>query len=161
MKRILILLLALISTAAATTAQTSGNAVDRDAIKSIATRWQDAWNRHDMTALSELVAEDVDFITVAGTWLTSRKAFHDHHAKRHEMQFKESIWTTGTTAVKFIKPDIAVAHVEWRMKNDRDPDGTPRRPRNGIFTWVLEKRKGKWVLVASQNTNINTAVPTK
>jgi hypothetical protein len=29
----------------------------------VATAWQDAWNRHDMDALSELVAEDVDLVS--------------------------------------------------------------------------------------------------
>jgi len=104
--------------------------------------------------LASLVTEDVDFITVCGTWLKSRKEFEEHHAKLHKTQFKESVWTTKNTEVKFIKRDVAIAHVEWGMKDDKDPDGTPRQPRQGIFTWVLEKRIATWVLIASQNTNI-------
>ncbi len=120
---------------------------------SIAQKWQDAWNRHDMKALAALVAENVDFITVGGTWLKSQKNFEEHHATRHQMQFKESIWTTKNAEVKFIRPDVAVVHVKWGMKSDKDLDGTPRQPRDGIFTWVLEKRKGQWLIIAAQNTN--------
>ncbi len=90
-------------------------------IKNIETNWQEAWNRHDMKALAALVAEDVDFIAVGGTWLKSRKDFEEHHAKRHEMQFKESIWTTTEVKVKFLKRDIAVVHVNWYLKGDKDP----------------------------------------
>ena len=47
---------------------------------SVATAWRDAWNRHDMDALSDLVAEDVDFVTTGGRWLKGREAFKQHHA---------------------------------------------------------------------------------
>jgi ketosteroid isomerase-like protein len=40
--------------------------VDEDEIRRIRARWDDAWNRHDIKALSALVAEDVRFVNVAG-----------------------------------------------------------------------------------------------
>ncbi len=143
------------------TAQTGGNAKDTENIKSIALSWQDDWNRHDMKALSRLVAEDVDFITVGGVWQKNRLEFEDYHTKGHAMQFKESVWTTKNTTVKFVKSDVAVAHVEWAIKGDKDPDGTLRQPRHGIFTWILERRKGIWLIIAAQNTNIRETSPNK
>ena len=115
-----------------------------------------------MKALSALVAEDVDFITVGGKWRKNRKEFEEHHInERSEMQKKESVWTTKNTEVKFIKPDVAVAIVEWGIKGDKDPDGTPRQPRQGISTWVVEKRKGKWLIIDIQNTNLREPVKGK
>jgi hypothetical protein len=70
------------------------------------------------------------------------------------MQFKESVLTIKASHIKFIRPDVATAHVEWAMRGDKDPDGTPRQPRQGIFTWVLEKRNGKWLIIAAHNTNL-------
>ena len=133
------------------------NAKDIEAIKRIESRWQDAWNNHDMKSLASLVAENVDFITVAGTWLKGRKAFEEHHAARHAMQFKESVWETTDVQVQFLKPDIALVHVSWGIKGDKDPDGTPRQPRRGVFTRVVIKEGGKWLIKASQNTNISGA----
>ncbi len=161
MKKLSIFLIVLMLIALHVTAQTKGNAKDQAAIKSIALRWQDAWNRHDMKALTALVAKDVDLITVGGTWLKSRKEFEENHAKSHEMMFKESVLTTKNTEVKFIKSDVAVAHVEWSIKGVKDPDGTPRPPQQGIFTWVLEKQKVKWIIIAAQNTIIREPVPGK
>jgi uncharacterized protein (TIGR02246 family) len=158
MKRLSITLIVIISIVISATAQTKGNAKDTEAVKNIALKWQDDWNRHDMKALAALVAEDVDFITVGGVWQKNQKEFEEYHAKGHAMQFKESAWTTKNTTVKFIKSDVAVAHVEWAIKGDKDPDGTPRQPRQGIFTWVLEKRKGNWLIIAAQNTNIREPV---
>jgi hypothetical protein len=37
---------------------------DEDEIRKIQTRWDDAWNRHDIKALGALVAEDVRFVNV-------------------------------------------------------------------------------------------------
>jgi conserved hypothetical protein len=160
MTRASILLVGLTSIALPVAAQTKGTPRDQGAIKSIALKWQDSWNRHDMKALTALVAEDVDFITVAGRWRRTRKEFEEHHANaRHEMQYKESVWTTKSMNVKFIRPDVAVAHVEWGIKGDKDPDGTARQPRQGISTWVVQKRKGQWLIIATQNTNLREPGP--
>lgn len=161
MKNLITLLSILAFLGTVVMAQTAGNEKDLQLIKNIETNWQEAWNRHDMKALAALVAEDVDFIAVGGTWLKSRKDFEEHHAKRHEMQFKESILTTTEVKVKFLKRDIAVVHVNWYLKGDKDPDGTLRQPRRGIFTRVVTKQKGKWLIIASQNTNIQEQIPTK
>jgi uncharacterized protein (TIGR02246 family) len=77
------------------------------------------------------------------------------------MQFKESVWTTTAVQVKFLKPDIALVHVSWDLRGDKDPDGTPRQPRRGIFTQVVIKRGGRWLIQASQNTNIRETPPAK
>ena len=162
MQRVSILLIALTLIALPVAAQTKGNAGDQGAIKSIALEWQDSWNRHDWKALSTLVAEDVDFITVGGNWLKTRNEFGEHHAnKRHDMQYKESVWTTYNTEVKFIRPDVVVAHVEWGIKGDKDPDGRLRQPRQGISTWVVEKRKGKWLIIVTHNTNLREPVASR
>ena len=162
MNRITILVIILTLIALPVTAQTKGNAGDQEAIKSIALKWQDSWNRHDWKALIALVAEDVDFITVGGNWRKNRKEFEEHFLnKRHEMQYKESVWTTKNTEVRFIKSDVAVAIVEWGIKGDKDPDGTPRQPRQGIATWVVEKRQGKWLIIANHNTDLREPVPSK
>jgi uncharacterized protein (TIGR02246 family) len=160
MKRVSILLVALTLIALRVAAQTKGNAKDQEEIASIALKWQDAWNRHSLKALSAFVAEDVDFIAVSGRWRKGREEFEEHHTnERHEVAYKESVWTTKSTEVRFIKADVAVAIVEWGIKGDKDPDGTPRQPRQGIATWVVEKRQGKWLLISIQNTNLREPMP--
>jgi hypothetical protein len=47
MKSVSILLIALTLIALPVAAQTKGNAGDQEAIKSIALKWQDCWNRHN------------------------------------------------------------------------------------------------------------------
>jgi uncharacterized protein (TIGR02246 family) len=132
----------------------AAQADDENAIREIQARWDDAWNRNDVKALSSLVAEDVRFVNVAGQVLTGRSEFQALQTRTHAMQFKESVRTVTGTDIKFLTPDIAVAHVRWGIKGDKDPDGTPRQPRNGVMMQVLMRRDGKWIVVAAQNTNI-------
>jgi uncharacterized protein (TIGR02246 family) len=75
--------------------------------------------------------------------------------------FKDSVSTNKGIHVKFIRPDIVIAHVIWETKGDVVPDRKPGEPREGIFTWVVEKRGGKWLIIASQNTENKAPIPSK
>lgn len=157
------LLLALALAVLPAWAPTKENGDDRKAIESIAASFQDAWNRHDTEALASLMAEEVDFVTVMGVhgWEKGRKEFKDRHTEVHQTLFKESVLAVKETHVKFIRPDVAIAHVIWETRGDRIPDRKPGEPRDGIFTWVLEKRAGKWLIIASQNTESKPPRPSQ
>ena len=158
MKRASVFLIVITSLALPAGTKPEGSAKDREAIKSIALRWQDAWNKHDMKALAALVAEDVGLITVAGARLRSRKEFEEDHAKSHQSVLGESVLTMNSPEVKFVRPDVAVAHVEWGIMGVKVPAGEARPPQRGVLTWVLEKRKGAWLIIASQATTIREPV---
>jgi len=119
----------------------------------LATAWQHSWNRHDAEGLAALVAPDVEFVTVAGLWLRGRQEFLVQHRRLHETQMRSSTWTTAASTVRMLGDGWALAHVEWRIEGDFDPDGTHRSPRCGIFTWVLQLRPGTLIL-AGHNTNL-------
>jgi uncharacterized protein (TIGR02246 family) len=127
-----------------------------ESIKQVTKAWQEGWNKHDAAALAALVIEDVDFVRAIGPegWLKGRKQFQDFHTEIHKRYFKDSEWTTKETHVRFLRPDVAVAQVVWSIKGDSipEPDRKPGQPRDGIFTWVLDKRGGKWLIVASHNS---------
>lgn len=160
MRNMLILVFILALAAQLVRPQTKTNNADRKTVEAIAASFQDAWNRHDMDALAALMAEDVDYVTVVGSrdWEKGRKEFKERHAEVHRTMFRDSVMTIKETHIKFIRPDIAIAHVLWETKGDATPDRKPGAPRAGIFTWVVEKRSGKWFIIASQNTE-NKAPP--
>ena len=92
-------------------------------------------------------------------WCKGKKDFYDCHVRLHQAKFKDSIWKTTNTQIRFLKPDVAIAHVNWGIAGDRDADGTPRKvPRDGIFTQVMAKQNGQWRISASQNTNIEAVL---
>jgi uncharacterized protein (TIGR02246 family) len=115
--------------------------------------WCEAWNRRDVPALSSLLTADADFVTVAGDWLKGRAQFAAFHEAVLATIFRHSVFAITSTRVSFVQADLAIAHVRWKIKGDRNLDGTLRKPRKGIFTQVLTKSRGKWLIRASQNTN--------
>ena len=121
----------------------------------VANAWVDAWNAHDMNALADTVAEDVDFITVGGNWLRGRTAFRVHHAERHATNLRKSTFANRTVRVQRLRDDFVLMHVEWTISGDENQDGTPRPPsRGGIFTWILTQSNGRWVIRVGHNTNL-------
>jgi len=81
-------------------------------------------------------------------------AVKDHKEKHLGVRFKTSVWQTDSVAVKYVKPDIAIMRIGWGISGDFENETTPRQPRHGIFTWIVNKKNNRWFLIAVQNTNI-------
>jgi uncharacterized protein (TIGR02246 family) len=126
---------------------------DDAAIRALATRWEQAWNDHDMKRLVSLMTDDADFVNVGARHWKGRREIEAEHSARLN-QFLESSWSTQTVRIQFLKPDVALAHIDWSLKGDKDPDGKPRSPRGGVFTWVVVRQNGGWFIRAAQNTNL-------
>lgn len=139
----------------------ASRAADEVAISKLGKAWQDAWNRRDAAGLTALLADDVDFVTVLGPkgWLKGREQFRDVHAKMFHTLFTESVWSTNETHIKFVRSDLAIARVLWTTKGDKVRHVKHGEPRSGIFTWVVEKRDGNWLVIASQNTESMPVLP--
>lgn len=131
-------------------------------IRDLQVRQQKAWNRHDAAAYASLFAEDADCVNVVGWWWKGRRQIEERLTAGYALAFRESVLTIEDVQVRFLTPDMAVAHVRWSMTGARTPPGIPE-PRNGIQTQVLQKRDGKWLIAAFQNTNSvpETPFPTK
>jgi uncharacterized protein (TIGR02246 family) len=100
-------------------------AVEEQAVRKLPQAFCDAWAKHDGHALSKIMAEDVDFVTVGALWLHGRTNFEKYHARLLTGRFKDATVTTLQTSVRFLRPDMAVVHWSWTIQGDRNIDGTP------------------------------------
>lgn len=125
---------------------------DEIEIRNVETRQQEAWNRHDARAYANLFTEDGDVVNVLGWWWKGRAEIEKKLAAGYAFVFRDSTLTITEVDVKFLAPQMAVAHVRWTMVGARTPPGIPE-PRQGIQTQVLQKRAGQWLIAAFQNTN--------
>lgn len=133
---------------------------DEEAVGKLPQEFYDAWTKHDGHALAMIMAEDVDFVTVATTYLHGRADFETFHVRLLSGRFKDSTITVLKTTTRFIRPDMAVVHWSWKIEGDKkNPDGTPRQPRYGMMTLVAEKKIGNWLVIVDQNTNAILGVP--
>ena len=132
---------------------------DQAAIRQTVMGLQDAWNRHDMKAFANLFAEDADFVNVAGAWWKGRAEIEEKHRAVHATIFRDSTLSIEEVDVRFLTPDIAIAHVFTVLVGQKMPDGTAVPPRRALLTQVLQKQSEKWMIVASQNTDVRPPTP--
>jgi uncharacterized protein (TIGR02246 family) len=123
-------------------------------VQGIGTAFVVAWNEHDMTALANLFTTDADFINVVGMWWRGRDAIREAHEQTHKTIFKASHLVLDSARVKFLAPDIAVAHMTWTLTGHLSPDGQPGSPRRGILTFVAQRQEQGWLVQSAQNTDI-------
>ena len=132
---------------------------DEDAVRKLPQDFCDAWAKHDGHALAKIMAEDVDFVTVATAYLHTRADFEKFHVRLLSGRFKDSTLTRIETTSRFLRPDLAVVHWSWKIEGDKNFDGTGRPPRYGMMTLVAEKQNGNWLVVVGQNTNAMLGTP--
>jgi len=132
---------------------------DEEAVRRLPQSFCEAWERHDGHALAKIMADDVDFVTVADVYLHGKADFEKFHVRLLSGRFKDSHTTPLQTTVRFLQPDIAVVHWSWRIDSDKNFDGTPRAPRFGMMTMIAQKRRGTWQVVVAQNTNSELGTP--
>jgi uncharacterized protein (TIGR02246 family) len=142
-----------------TIARGAGREADEAAIRDLEKRQEQAWNAHDATAYANLFTEDGDCVNVVGWWWKGRAEIEKKLTDAYVFVFRESVLTIKDVDIKFLGPDIAVAHVHWTMTGAKTPRGIPE-PQQGLQTHTLQKlRDGKWLIAAFQNTNLVPEMP--
>ena len=126
---------------------------DEAAVHNVPQAFAAAWAKHDGHQLAMTMSEDVDFVNIGGDWLKGRSDFELYHTRLLSGRFRESTITPLQVVVRFLRPDLAVLHWSWRIQGDRNEDLTPRQPRFGLFTMIVEKRRREWLVVVAQNVN--------
>ena len=120
----------------------------------LALRWQQAWNRHDVSDLPALMTADADWVTVGGKRLVGREQVVSVHEQLHAGVLAGTAWANGDCDAKAVAAGAAVVHLGFAVHGERDADGTPRPPRHGHFTWLLVDDGGTWRIRAAQGTNL-------
>src|SRR5262245_2991897 len=124
---------------------------DEDAIRAIEKRFNEAWGRHDPDGMIESLTDDAEFVTVNGAWTKDREGFRQLMQRLHGPTgpFRVSTRDTPEMHIRFLAPDIAVAHTRFHIYGDVDE---PERTSIGLR--VVRKIDGKWHTVAVQNTDL-------
>ena len=133
-------------------AQSSQNtSADESAIRQIVQQLQEGWNAHDGKAFAAPFAADADYVVVNGMYIKGREAIEQGHTQIFSTIYKESKNAATIKGVRFLRPDVAVAHVEWNLEFRA---GGETRRGHAMNTMVLTKEGGKWSIAAFHNTPI-------
>lgn len=131
---------------------------DDPQVRGLAQSFVAAWNQHDAAALGNLMAPGVEFVTVGAIWLHGRADVEKFHARLFAGRLADSTNEVLETAVRFLRPDLALVHWSWTVAAEKDAGGKTRPQRWGLMTALAEKQNGGWLIVAATNTNAGIAV---
>ncbi|MDE3169103.1 MAG: SgcJ/EcaC family oxidoreductase [Acidobacteriota bacterium] len=142
---------------------------DAQDVRTVVGAFATTWNHHDMDAFGKLFATDADFVNVGGARWVGRGQIQLHHAyshgtilenslpeenPAHYAIFKHSTMNFIHIDVRFLRKDVALARVDWRLLGDV----RTRNPRRGMLMFVLTRQNEAWSIAAAQNTEINRTV---
>lgn len=125
--------------------------VDEQAIRDIARRLEEGWNSGNGQAFAAPFAEDSDYVVVDGRHIKGRPANAEGHQFIFDTIYRGSTNSMEVEDVRFIRPDVAIAHVRHHLRFSRDGQPAEGHARS---TWVLTKDQGQWAIAAFQNTPI-------
>jgi len=134
--------------AAATSAKAQRD-LDERAIRKVMSDFVDEVNHHDSVAFGKLLAAEAEFVVITGEDLKGRSEVEKYHAKiwATSDNFKDSQLTWTPLNVRFLDPNVAVAHVSAERFYSDTKD-----KRTMLVTLVLAKEGGRWLVTAIQNT---------
>src|SRR4051812_8688611 len=140
------------------------NSQDEELVKKVINAFQDDFNNGSFKNAASYSTTDWEHINPGGgidkgrdSVLKTVRAVHQTFLKGVTMQIE-------SMDIRFLTPDVAIADVVHKVDNYTTPDAVKHENERHIKTYVVVKKKGKWLLAQDHNTVIqgsNTAANQK
>ncbi|WP_306360530.1 SgcJ/EcaC family oxidoreductase [Nocardia sp. CC227C] len=129
---------------------------DAEEIRELFDRYTELWIQHEMREWGELFTEDCDFITHRGVWWRSREEnVRGHLDVPESILAQKKNYHQTVVGLQPLADDVMLVHTEWLWPGHVLPGAYTGEDRRGLFTAVLVRRSGRWLIRAAQNTRLN------
>ena len=125
---------------------------DEDAIRAVMAATTDAFSRHDAKAWTKFCTPDAQLVTVRGESMNGVGEIEKGLATIFQTRGRNVTLKTLAVAVRFIRPDVALAHVTNELSGLLSPEGQTQPPHQELSIRVLLKDQGTWRITAFHNT---------
>jgi uncharacterized protein (TIGR02246 family) len=109
-----------------------------------------SWNAHSMKSFCDVLSDDADWVTVAGTRLKGRSEVQAFLDKEHSGWARTTSMRTTDVAVRPLGVDAAVISFNWEITRAVGGDGQPSAPSRGVNLFVVDKQDSEWRVVSGQ-----------
>jgi uncharacterized protein (TIGR02246 family) len=116
----------------------------------IASRFEAAWNAHDMRAFAELFHPDATFVNRFATYWRGVEAIVSGHRAIHDTIYKDSTLASDEPDVDVISEDAAILHFWSRLTAGAAHPAGPHKVDTLILA-VVTRRDGIWRIQALEN----------
>lgn len=121
---------------------------DEQAIRELVAAFVAGWNAGDGNACARPFAENADFTAVTGARARGRDLIGRGHAEILATVFRGTRNTGIVNDITFLRPDVAVADVTFRIEPMADKPWLPPYSSCGI---VATKENGVWAIAVFRN----------
>ena len=135
-------------------AQRTLEQANEDAIRQVIVEMTTGFNSHDGRAASLMYAPDAKLVTVRGEVMNGRAEIEKGLSSIFATRAKNATHRTLDVSVRFIRPDVALAHVTNELSGLVAPDGQALPAHQELSLRVFTKVDGQWWVAAFQNTMI-------
>lgn len=119
----------------------------------ITSRFEAAWNAHDMDAFAALFHPDATFVNRFGTYWRGVEAIVSAHRAIHETVYRDSTLTIDKPDIDPISNDAAILHFWSRLTAGAAHPAGPHQVDTLILA-VLTRRDGSWRIQAAENVTL-------
>lgn len=148
----LLVTLNLIAASSLARAQAPNPNKDDEVIRAIVAATTEAFSKHDARAWVQYCTSDAELITVRGETMKGLAQIEKGLAAIFQTRGRNATLKTLDVRVRFIRPDVALAHVRNELSGLIDPDGRTLPPHQELSVRVFVKNDGTWRITAFHNT---------
>jgi uncharacterized protein (TIGR02246 family) len=127
---------------------------DEAAIRQAVATMTTAFNTRDDQVTASLTTTDADFVTVTGAWSRSSADYLAARRARFATALKTASIRVIDIKIRFLRPDVALAHVIQEIHGMLDGDGKELPPHRELSLRVFVQEHGKWLMTAFHNTTV-------
>ena len=121
---------------------------DEQAIRELVAEFVEGWNTQDGYACARPFAENADFTAVTGLRARGRDLIARGHVEILSTVFQGTRLSGTVNDISFLRPDVAVADVTFRIAPMPDRPWLPKYSSCGI---VATKEDGVWAIAVFRN----------
>ena len=125
---------------------------DKQAIKKVIISFQDDFNDGSFKNAEQYTTEDWVHINPLGGIDKGQKDVLKVVREVHKTFLKGVTMNMTQLSMRFITQDAVIADVVHNVSNYTTPDGTKHENERHVKTYVVVRKKGKWLLTHDHNT---------
>lgn len=129
----------------------AARSADEAAIRENVKAMETGWNTKSGATFAKPFADDADYVIINGTHIQGKTAIDKGHQQIFDTIYKSSTLALTVKQVRFLRPDVALAHVAARMKVAQGPAAGEW---DALISMVMLKDAGGWKIASFQNTQV-------
>ena len=134
--------------------QNQNQGKDKEAIRNVILQMTEGFNKHDAKAATQMYTSNADFVNVRGDKYSGAEEIQQKLAAIFSTRAKQATLKTLNVTVRFVNPELAIAHVTNELSGLVDSAGLKLPSHQELSIRVFIKENDNWRVTAFHNTMI-------